>query len=194
MTTRIRRSRAGTQGTFSSAQMHWSDVVADDGLVVVINTDPLFYPVGYGVIDFSNPAAPAELHVTAGLACRSVWLSGRALICDLETGILAYDLAQPAAPAFSGGLVVGQHPGRRWLSVVGNAMYLIDHGSVLRRLDVTDPRHPVDRGLVTTVIDGRIDALVGGDGVLHGLVATPDGASGTALDLVTWDCTEPDRL
>jgi hypothetical protein len=176
---------------FSSAQMHWSDVVANDGLVVVINTDPLFYPVGYGVIDFSNPAAPVELHVTAGLACRSVWLSERALICDLETGILAYDLTEPAAPAFSGGLVVGQHPGRRWLSVVGNEMYLIDHGSVLRRLDVADPRHPVDRGLVTTVIDGRIDALVGGDGVLHGLVAAPDGTSGTSLDLVTWDCTEP---
>lgn len=167
---------------------HWSGVASDDGLVVAFNADPTHPPVGFSVNDFSDPAAPAERCVAAGLPVGSAWLDGRALLVAIPGAVVAYDLSEPAAPAYTGLIPVGARAGDRWFSRVDEVVYLIDQGAAVRALHVADARHPLDLG-VRTVTGDRIEALAGGDGVLYGLVVTGD-----ALDLVTWDAAAPGAL
>ena len=167
---------------------HWSGVVSDGGLVVAFNADPARPPVGFSVNDFSDPAAPVERSVAAGLAVGSAWLDGPALLVAIANAVVAYDLTDPTAPAYTGLIPVGVQAGSRWFSRVDDVVYLIDQGAAIRALHVADPRHPQDLG-VRAVTGDRLDALAAGAGVLYGLVGM-----GEALDLVTWNVATPGIL
>lgn len=167
-----------------SFTLTWRNTLVDGGLVVAMNEDPTQGPVGFSLTDFSQPEAPAELGFVTLNACESGWLSGTALVVALENLILAYDLADPAAPAITVGFPIGHHAGHRWPTAIGDRLFLLDGDSSVRVLDVGDPLHPVDEGALPAIPE-RIDALAASAGALHLLVAGDNGSP--YVDLVTWE-------
>ena len=165
----------------------WRDLLIADGLAVALRTE---YPNGFDVVDLSDPAAPVFLAGVEGNYYSSAWLCDRSVTLGQASFLVTYDLVDPAAPAFTSFLPVSPRPASRWFSAVGTTLFLIDHDSTLRILDVADPRHPVDLGTVGLAGE-RIDAMAAGDGALYVVSATARGARGFALDLVAYDVTEP---
>ncbi len=160
----------------------WEHVLHDDGLLVALRGD---LRPGFEVVDLSDPGNPVGLADVDANLFESGWLGDQALIVSGEDFLLAYDLVDPTEPVFASFRVLGLHAQSRWFSEWNSRLYIIDHDATLRVFDITTPLQPVDLGTVSLAGD-RIDAMVAGDGVLYALVA-----GGGALDLVTYDLTDP---
>jgi hypothetical protein len=157
-------------------------VLVRDGLLVALRDE--FSP-GLHLVDVSDPAAPATLATIGGNHYNGGLLQGPSLQVTTETFLLTYDLTDPASPLVTGAMPLGDRAAPRHLTSAGGAFYLFNDHATLRVLDVDDPLHPVDLGLLASGAD-RVDAMAGSGDFLHALHATSGG-----LDLVTWDVTAP---
>ncbi len=167
-----------------------SDLLYDDGLAVGLTRPEGLGIIGFIVSDISNPAAPVEYGSFAGMGFDSGWLRGRAFTASSSELLVTYDLTQPSSPSFTAFSPLGAHAGSRWPVAVGNTLFMIDHDSSVRALDVADAFHPANLGL-TAIAGDRIDALAGGEGVLYALVAVGVGLADERLELVTCDVSTP---
>ncbi len=165
---------------------YWQRMLHDDGLVVAVRDGN---PGGLDLVDVSDPAAVRPLASLEGTSYTGAWLSGRALVASLPSALLSYDLSDPAAPVFRSVASIADHPGRRWLTGVGQVLLAMAGPATLQAFAAEDPLLLTDLGPRPLDAD-RIDALAAGDGVLYALLATTANGQ-TAVDLGTY-AVQPD--
>lgn len=133
---------------------------------VALATSP---PLGLGVVDISNPAAPSFLGLydtTAAVAHGwDVAVSGSIAFVALGSSVQMFDVSNPANIARLGWWSTNYGIGRIVLS--GTKLYAA--GSGFHVLDVTDPAHPVRLGgvypanICSVAVSGNYAFTVGGN-------------------------------
>ncbi|MBK7142135.1 MAG: hypothetical protein IPH75_08650 [bacterium] len=117
--------------------------IAREGNVVYLGrrTDARFM-----IIDVTDPAHPAvtdSVSVTGYVECVKV-SDGKLFVVDRYQGLRIYSLADPFSPVQIGLLSLGQ---ASKLAVYGNCAILQNQATGTHYVDITDPTHPVQRGL-----------------------------------------------
>ena len=154
-------------GEYSHEWGFWSDVLVDGGLAVALFTDS---PSGYEVISLADLTTPTSLGVHQGLTATSGWLGHGIFVMGRTDDLIVFDLAVPTSPQVVAVKPMPYLAGKRWFSEVGNTVYCIDQANDLRAFGLDALTDPTDPGVVTGLGGARIDAMVGGDDVLHVLL------------------------
>ncbi len=116
---------------------------------------------GLRIIDYSDPANPAEISSieTPGNARDIVVVNGLAFIADEESGLRMIDFSDPEHPAE---VWTFDTPGRAYgVAVVGSFAYVADYEGGLRIVDISDPESPHEVGASETNGNARAVAILG---------------------------------
>ena len=171
----------------SSGAGPWATVQADGPLAVVQLAGG---QEGVQLWDLSAPHAPQRRWSLTGTVYRSALLHDNLLVLASDQLLLAWDVTDPAAPTVRLALSLASLDRPRSPCAVGDLVVLAESDTAVRLLGRDGAAAVWDLG-VAEIAGGRLDALIGGGGRLHALVADVGAAADSVVTLDTFDLTDP---
>ncbi|MBL9138075.1 MAG: hypothetical protein JNK85_19565 [Verrucomicrobiales bacterium] len=157
-----------------------ASAVSVDGGFAYVSTD-----TGVQVVDVTTVSAPVAVATISGAARTASVGVGRAYVCDVNLGLVTYDVSTPAAPK----RVSIAEPIRsaQGLAVQGHLAFVVDPTTGFHLMDMSHPSAP--RYAAHVEVGGRAVAVAASEGRAFVSVEAGRGKG----ELVIIDTTEPNQ-